>query len=1632
MLTTPIKSQIHHIMLNIKSNLIKLILILFLSCNFNIDINGQVNEPEPVYPLPTPQQLAWHDMEMYAFLHYSLNTYTDQEWGFGNEDPALFNPENLDVKQWVEVCKNSGMTGIILTAKHHCGFCLWPSSFTEYSVKNSPWKNGQGDIVKELAEECKKAGLKFAVYLSPWDRNHPEYGREEYVVYFRNQLNELLSNYGDIFEVWFDGANGGNGWYGGANEKRQITRDYYEWPKSYAMIRELQPDALIWNDAAGRGDLRWVGNEKGSVGETNWNLLTSQGEISRDMLRHGVEEGDLWIPGETNTSIRPGWFYHASEDGNVKSLSKLMDTYYKSVGRNSVLLLNFPIMRSGRIHPIDSVRGAIFYETIKNIFATNLAGNAKITADSYRGNDKRFSPENILDENQKTYWATDDGINIGTIELEFPETTLMNRFLVEEFIPLGQRVKKFSLEALVNDRWIALKDELAEEGDGMTTIGHRRIICFPDIEANKIRFSIEDSKASPLISKIGVYYAPEIENGTNEGTKKLSEGLNIFFGGENQIFIDLDKEKKINGLKYLPPQKNSEGTIINYTVWISTDWSNWEKVATGEFSNIINNPIWQSINFKPINAKIIRLEADRMNGNRIAYEDIEILGDDTVEVPDWENPEVIGINKLDYHATLELPSFHNPEMKSLDGRWAFKWSKDPDSRPIGFEKLDYNTETWDSINVPGNWQTQNFGKPIYTNIPYPFQRDQPKVTSEPPVDWFAYENRNPVGSYITYFDISPEMTGKDIILHFGGVESAMYVWVNGEKVGYSQNSMSPADFDITEFVKEGKNKLAVEVYRWSDGSYLEDQDMWRLSGIFRPVELWVRPKTRIEDYTIIGQPEDDFLTAEVGAKITTRQAPQNSNQNYIEIKIAGLDTKGDSINLTFNKPLEDGVNDYTISTVMDNPILWSAEKPYLYQGSISLKDNQDKEIERFHFNLGIKKVETKGEILYINGQPVKLRGVNRHDHHPRTGRYVDNATLEKDVRLMKQANINFLRTSHYPDMPYLYELCDTYGIYVMDEANQESHGYDIENTIIGDNPEWRAAHIDRAVSLVERDKNHPSVIFWSLGNEGGAGSNFKAMHDTIVSLDPTRLPYCDSDKQYSAIYDEAYMPPDSLRVYAQRISDKPFMMREYAHAMGNSVGGLQEYWDIIYADPSIAGAAVWDWVDQGLAKPIDGGPLRYSSSLELLDDEFWAYGGDFGDRPNDANFMINGLLAPDRTPHPHYYEVKHVYQPVNFLKEDNGIRMINRNYFTELNEYDYTYSILDNGEIVSSGKLYSQDDLLVIPEFPKSDGEILLNVEARLQEDSSWAEKGFIVAYDQFLLQDEQPKENIIRTPHNTFIKKEKKDYIITSGESVYKINSLGEVVSWNFNGTELIEAPLEPYFWKPENDNQNWMSGYTRKLGIWEPSVRNRELKKVENINQDNAKGLRFTYHLPIGANLSIEYLFKEDSEITVNAGYVPLTDTLPNIPKFGMRMRLPDNFRTIQYYGRGPLENYPDRKFNQRIGVYKTDISDYQTDYVKPQDNGNRTDIRWFEISSPNAMLKIEGEQPLNIRAWDYGEEDLNVRHKFEMRSGNFINLNIDGEIHGVGGINSFGAWTLDKYTIDGNQPHAFTFTISASSVK
>ena len=958
------------------------------------------------------------------------------------------------------------------------------------------------------------------------------------------------------------------------------------------------------------------------------------------------------------------------------------------------------------------------------------------------------------------------------------------------------------------------------------------------------------------------------------------------------------------------------------------------------------------------------------------------------ETHDWENPAILGINKLPYHATLQLPSKQKEckEIISLDGQWLFQWSKDPDSRPADFYKEDYDVSSWDKITVPGCWQLQGYGKPIYVNMRYPFHRDQPKVTGEPEKYFFAYENRNPIGSYARFFNVTKEMLSQNLILHFGGVHSAMYVWVNGQKVGYSQNSMSPAEFDITKYVREGQNRLAVEVYRWNDGSYLECQDMWRLSGIFRPVQLWVRPLVHIADYKVVAVPNKEFSKADVIADIAIcNMGKKKAKDVIVSLNINGKNLKSLISNLNSNDTTQ-----VRLTYHINNPKLWSAEKPNLYPFSVELTDKKGNIFEHFDYHLGVKRVECLGEVFKINGKNVKLRGVNRHDHHPVTGRYVDDDTYVKDVKLMKQGNINFLRTSHYPDREYMYELCDRYGIYVMDEANQESHGYGYGNTEIGDSPNWTTPHVDRAVSLVQRDKNHPCVIMWSLGNEGGRGRNLKAMHDAVVALDSLIPPLCDTDRQYSAIYDDGYLTPNRLESEAKRICDRPFIMREYAHAMGNSMGNFQEYWDVIYNDSSICGAAIWDWVDQGLLKKDENGV------------EYYAYGGDFGDNPNDGAFCINGLLAPDRTPHPHYYEVQHVYQPLQFVREADGtISIINRDSFTDPSEYDITYDTVS----VSFEKY--------------------LNVSARLKADKPWAKKGFAVASEQF--QISQGLKNVrIYDGIAPKVKESPDGIIVSTGRSVITIDKSGALASWTVDGAEMLQAPLEPYFWKPENDNQH-AAGFARRLGAWRDAAAQRTVRSIKTKKNKNMVTVTVDCSLPVGADYTLTYEFYEKGDVKVEADYKPTTTNIPQIPKFGMRMRIPADMTNIEYYGRGPWENYPDRKRSAFMGRYKMPLSEYETEYVHPQDNSCRTDVRWFNISNGKNTLSIVGEQPLCIRAWDYGEEDLEgAGHPHEIKRGQFVNLNIDLNIHGVGGVDTWGARTLPQYTIDGNRPYHYAFIL------
>lgn len=990
-------------------------------------------------------------------------------------------------------------------------------------------------------------------------------------------------------------------------------------------------------------------------------------------------------------------------------------------------------------------------------------------------------------------------------------------------------------------------------------------------------------------------------------------------------------------------------------------------------------------------------------------------------------------------------------IQSLNGIWKFKWSPDPKSRPMDFFQESYSTESWDNILVPGNWELQGFGTPIYVNIAYPFKVDPPKVTSEPEKYFTSYAERDPVGSYCTSFTVPENWNNKQVFLNFGGVQSAFYLWINGQKVGYSENSMSPAEFDITTYIRKGENKLAVEVYKYCDGSYMEDQDIWRLGGIFRDVDLIARPKTFISDFFVKAEPDKSFTNADVSinVKIENRSMLQNSGLQ-LDAKITGYSKSGNYVDIPFSQKvpavLKDKQVTLNLKTILKEARLWSAETPVLYYLTLELKNNKNEITDKAECYFGVRKIEVKGDVFYINGKAVKLKGINRHEQHPRTGKHMSRQFMVRDMELMKQANINWIRTSHYPDDPMFYELCDKYGFYVMDEANQESHGFGLGNKIMGDSPEWEKPHVERAVSLVQRDKNHPCVIFWSLGNEGGKGRNMEAMADTIRKLDPTRLVFSDTHREVSDLYDDSYLHPADFKKLAERINDKPVIMREYAHVMANSGGNLQEYWDVMYADSSIAGAAIWEWDEHGLPKPKDGSSLKLTThpdDFSLKDNEFWAYGGDFGDNPNDGNFVMRGLVSSDRKPYPHYFEVQKVYQPVLFNRSNSKnttITVTNHFDFLPLSNFDFEYEYTLNGKSFQRGIFHCDNILpgrssdITIPSPQVADtttAEICLNIYARLKTATLWAEDGFCIAREQFVIKPFTPSG--ITPSGKTITVNESASQIELKTENMtFTLDKKnGSLISWKANQQEMLKGQLEPYFWKTPNDNQK-QAGYVKELGKWKTAAENRVVKKVDILRKDNLIAVKFEMNLPtIGANYILNYQLNGDGKLQVEASYTPLCDTIPLIPKFGMRIRIPENYSTIDWYGRGSYENYPDRKTASLIGLYNSKLTNFITPYPAPQDNANRCDVRWFALSTQTkGIIKVTGLQPLCFRAWPYSEEDLeNTGHDYLLPQRNFINLNIDLNIHGVGGDDTWGAKTMDKYTNPGTKAYQYGFILEYS---
>jgi len=1046
--------------------------------------------------------------------------------------------------------------------------------------------------------------------------------------------------------------------------------------------------------------------------------------------------------------------------------------------------------------------------------------------------------------------------------------------------------------------------------------------------------------------------------------------------------------------------------------------------------------------------------------------------EENAQAPDWENSQIISRNKVPGHAFMRpyakeknaLGRKTSDRIQSLNGKWKFNWAGQPDSRPEDFYRPDFDVGDWHSIDVPGNWQTQGYGRPIYSNHPYPFAKDQPRVMSEPPADYTNFFDRNPVGSYKRKFVLDAGLQQKQVFIEFQGVKSAFYLWVNGTRVGYSQGSMTPAEFDITGYLVAGENDLAVEVYRWSDGSYLEDQDMWRFSGIFRDVNLIARPDVFLEDFQINTRLTNNYQDADLSVEfVLGGRIDDGPIQNY-QIEMSLLSPDGEllarlrsSVNSLPGRPagrLELDVPDVS---------LWSAESPSLYSIVLAVLDGDGKPLEFIPWSVGFREIKIEDNQFWVNGRSIKIKGVNRHEHHPRTGRYLDTDTMELDMKLLKQGNFNLVRNSHYPNDHRWYQLADRYGIYIFDEANQESHAYRQANTILGDNPDWTLAHVDRAVSMVQANKNYSSIVIWSLGNEGGKGLNLRAMREAVLAIDTSRPVFSDTDRSVSDIHDRGYRTTSNVYEWLDGADGKPFMQREYAHAMGNSLGNLQEHWDVIYAEDGYIGAAIWDWVDQGLAKLKNTAMVSYGPRPEQLrldhEREVWAYGGDFGDKPTVAEFLLNGIVSPDRKPYPSYYEARKVLQNVWFEKtsEPYAVKVSNRHDFTDLSAYDFYWKVSNTERILGEGLLSVSGSpgtakLVRIP-FDADEGsksrELLLEVSFRTQLDKLWARKGFEVAYQQFVISPYRFPEELAAEGRPLKIEQSDDTITIASKQSTLSIDrATGELNSYQFDGQELLARPLAPYFWKPLNNNQA-RNQFIERMTPWVRAAAYRQVSSVTvNSLSDNLVEVTVVARLVANHALyTMIYRINGDGEIQVVGDYRPDPERIQHkyMPKFGMRVALDSSLSEIDWYGRGPFENYPDRKTAANIGQYHKTLEEFQVPYISATDSTNRSDVRHLSFSNGQVRLSVEGLQPFNFRAWPYDETDLyspmnreerystvnmvRRKHYYELPIRDFINVNLDLAIHGVGGDNSWGAKTMEKYHVRADQPLSFSFILRAT---
>ncbi|WP_461206030.1 beta-galactosidase, LacZ type [Clostridium sp. DL1XJH146] len=1020
--------------------------------------------------------------------------------------------------------------------------------------------------------------------------------------------------------------------------------------------------------------------------------------------------------------------------------------------------------------------------------------------------------------------------------------------------------------------------------------------------------------------------------------------------------------------------------------------------------------------------------------------------------PEWNNnPEIFEINRMNAHATL-MPfdsveealkgnSKESSYYMCLNGQWKFSFSKDIEKRNIQFYKEDFDVDKWDEIKVPSHWQIEGYDLPQYTNVTYPWVGHE---DIKPP---FAPVKYNSVGQYIKTFTVPSLWDCKPVYISFQGVESAFYLWVNGEFVGFGQDSFTPSEFDLTPYLKKGENKLAVEVYRWSDASWLEDQDFWRMSGIFRDVYLFSTPDYHIYDFFTLADLDENYQNGELKISTEVVNYFNNDNENLtFEATLYDSDN-----NAVMTKPLTYAINmnkdssiKFEVTTNIKAPQKWSAEFPNLYTLILSLKEN-GKIIETLSSKVGFTKFELKDGLMLINGKRIIFKGVNRHEFSCDKGRAIGYDEMLQDILLMKQYNINAVRTSHYPNQSLWYDLCDKYGLYVIDETNLETHGsweygqVGLGNAIPGDKKEWTPALLDRCNSMVERDKNHPSIVIWSLGNESFGGDNFLKMHDFIKSKDTSRLIHYEGIFHYreseacTDIESTMYTTPEYNENYAlNEKSKKPFILCEYAHAMGNSCGNLYKYTEQFDKYPILQGGFIWDWIDQAIkTKSADG-------------IEYMAYGGDFGDTPNDGNFSGNGLIFADRKVTPKIYEVKKCYQNIDFKEEDIlnlKIKVINKFLFTNLNDFIFKWSIANKGIEVASGNLsitlasLSEKEIQIPFSFDKKvefTDEYILNISAFTKETTLWADCGHEIAFDQFILPTLKTEKELEETEgieDNALIIISEEGSTIVSGEdfTINYNNDSGDLISYFSKGVELIKEAPKVNFWRAAIDNDKG-NGLPKRCAIWRNEWDNRILLSMSVNELATTVQITSEYFLKeTHSYVTLQHTINMEGEIKISLSLTP-GEGLPEIPEIGMLFILDKTYSNLKWYGRGPHESYWDKKTGAKIGIYEGIVEDQFVQYLAPQECGNKVDVRYMEVKDDNNVgLIFKGEPTLEVNALPYTPHEIEAYdHPYKLPKKDKVVVRVNYKQTGVGGDDSWQAKTHPDFTLYANRTYKHSFTI------